>query len=92
MGTEVTLRFGTFCDSSEFDKFGVVLEGSAIGAQKTETDIMVKNVATYGGLLLVVAGLIGLVAPGLIGMQPSAAHNIVHILSGALALYFGLKI
>lgn len=53
---------------------------------------MVKNVATYGGLLLVVAGLIGLIAPGLISMQPSAAHNIVHVLSGALALYFGLKI
>ena len=53
---------------------------------------MVKNVATYGGLLLVVAGLIGLVAPGLINMQPSPLHNIVHVLSGALALYFGLRI
>ena len=53
---------------------------------------MVKNVATYGGLLLVVGGLIGLVAPGLLGMQGSVAHNLIHVLSGAMALYFGLKI
>ena len=53
---------------------------------------MVKNVATYGGLLLVVGGLIGLVAPGLLGMQESVAHNLIHVLSGAMALYFGLKI
>ena len=53
---------------------------------------MVKNIATYGGLLLVLGGLIGLIAPGLLGMQASAGHNLVHLLSGALALYFGLKI
>jgi hypothetical protein len=53
---------------------------------------MVKYVATYGGLLLVLGGLIGLVGPGLLGMQASAAHNLVHVLSGTLAFYFGLKI
>ena len=53
---------------------------------------MVKKTATFGGLLLVVAGLIGLIAPGLLGMQPSVAHNLVHLVSGALALYLGLKL
>jgi hypothetical protein len=57
-----------------------------------ESNVMVKQIATFGGLLLVVAGLIGLLAPGLLGMQPSAGHNIVHVVSGAMALYFGLKI
>jgi hypothetical protein len=39
-----------------------------------------------------VAGLIGLVAPGLIGMHPSMAHNTVHVMSGAVGLYFGLRL
>ena len=53
---------------------------------------MVKKTATFGGLLLVVAGLIGLVAPGLIGMHPSVTHNLVHLVSGAISLFFGLKL
>jgi uncharacterized membrane protein len=53
---------------------------------------MVKKAATYGGIFLVVGALIGLVAPGLIGMHPSVPHNIVHFVSGAIALYFGVKL
>jgi len=53
---------------------------------------MVKKTATFGGLLLVVAALIGLVAPGLIAMHPSVVHNLVHLVSGAMALFFGLKL
>jgi hypothetical protein len=53
---------------------------------------MVKKTATFGGLALVLAGLIGLAAPGLLGMHPSVVHNLVHLLCGALALFLGLKI
>jgi hypothetical protein len=52
---------------------------------------MVKNTATIGGILLILAGLVGFAAPSLMGMHLSTAHNIVHLVSGAIALYFGLK-
>jgi uncharacterized protein DUF4383 len=52
---------------------------------------MVARTTTFGGALLVVLGLVGFVAPGFMGMQLSVAHNIVLLLSGAVALYFGLK-
>jgi hypothetical protein len=53
---------------------------------------MVKKIATFGGLSLIVFGLIGLCDPSRIGMQPSVVHNLVHLVSGAAALYLGLKI
>jgi len=37
-----------------------------------------------------VTGLLGFIAPGFMGMHLSAAHNVVLLLSGALAIYFGL--
>jgi len=53
---------------------------------------MIKKIATFGGLSLIVLGLIGLCAPSWIGIQPSVFHNLVHLVSGAAALYFGLKL
>ncbi len=53
---------------------------------------MIKIIATVGGLMLVAAGLIGLIMPGLVGMSPSFAHDSVHLPSGGLAFFFGLKI
>jgi len=61
-------------------------------SQKRKTSFMVKKTATFGGLALVLAGLIGLAAPRLLGMHPSVVHNLVHLLCGALALFLGLKI
>ena len=37
-----------------------------------------------------VVGLLGFIAPGFMGMHLSAAHNVLFLLSGALAIYFGL--
>src|SRR5438445_1591394 len=54
------------------------------------TNIVVTKTATFGGALLVVVGLLGFIAPGFMGMHLSAAHNVVLLLSGALAIYFGL--
>jgi len=43
------------------------------------------------GVVLVLAGVLGFVVPGLFGMHLSGLHNAIHIVSGLLALYFGLK-
>jgi hypothetical protein len=52
---------------------------------------MAKTVATLLGVLFILVGLIGFVAPGLLGAHFSTAHNLVHLISGAVSLYFGLK-
>lgn len=59
----------------------------------------VTSWATVAGLVLLAAGLIGFLNTPLIGPQDNAlvradnVHNIVHLLTGAVALYiaFGLK-
>jgi hypothetical protein len=52
--------------------------------------IMAKTVATIMGVVFLLVGIMGFVAPGVGGFHLSTAHNLVHIISGALALYFGL--
>jgi hypothetical protein len=51
---------------------------------------MAKTVATILGAAFVLVGIVGFIAPDMMGKHLSAAHNIVHLVSGALALYFGL--
>jgi len=51
---------------------------------------MAKTVTKILGVVFLLVGLAGFVAPGILGMHLSMAHNIVHLISGALALYFGL--
>jgi hypothetical protein len=55
------------------------------------TNNMVTKTTTFGGALLVVTGLLGFIAPGFMGMHLTAAHNVLLLFSGALAIYFGLK-
>ena len=50
-----------------------------------------KRIATIVGVFFLLAGLLGFAAPGVMGMHLTPLHNLIHILSGALALYFGLK-
>jgi hypothetical protein len=53
---------------------------------------MAKTVATIMGVVFIVAGLVGFVSNDLLGFHLTAFHNAgVHILSGAVSLYFGLK-
>lgn len=52
---------------------------------------MAKTVATLLGVLFILVGLIGFLAPGFLGAHLSVAHNLVHLISGAVSLYFGLK-
>lgn len=50
---------------------------------------MAKTLCRLLGIVFILVGIIGFIAPGLLGMHLSLAHNLVHIISGALALYFG---
>ena len=52
---------------------------------------MAKTVATILGIGFILAGILGFVAPGVLGLHTSAAHNVIHLVSGAAALYLGLK-
>lgn len=51
---------------------------------------MAKTVATILGAAFILIGLLGFVSPGLMGMHLTLTHNLIHLISGALALYFGL--
>ena len=52
---------------------------------------MTKTILSIIGTLFVVIGIAGFVSPGLGGTHLSPAHNAIHLVSGALALWFGLK-
>lgn len=48
-------------------------------------------VCMVGGSVLMLIGLAGFVAPNLFGMQLTWAHNLIHIIAGAAALYYGMN-
>src|SRR5437588_5026427 len=50
---------------------------------------MAKTVAKILGIVFILVGIVGFVAPTLLGAHLSPLHNIVHLISGAIALYFG---
>ena len=50
---------------------------------------MAKLVCKILGVVFLLVGVAGFVAPGMLGTHLSLAHNLVHIISGAIALYFG---
>lgn len=51
---------------------------------------MAKTLSTLLGVVFILVGIIGFIVPGFLGTHLSLAHNLVHIISGAVALYFGL--
>lgn len=50
---------------------------------------MAKTVCKILGVGFLLLGLIGFVAPTLLGLHLTPTHNVVHIVSGAIALYLG---
>lgn len=52
---------------------------------------MAKTVCTVLGIAFLLIGLIGFVAPGFLGTHLSVTHNAIHFVSGAAALYLGLR-
>ncbi len=51
---------------------------------------MAKTICTVLGIVFILVGIAGFVVPNLLGAHLSFAHNIIHLLSGAVALYLGL--
>ena len=52
---------------------------------------MAKTIATILGIGFLLVGILGFVAPGILGMHLSPAHNVVHLVTGAVSLFLGLK-
>ena len=50
---------------------------------------MAKTICKILGVVFILVGILGFLAPGMMGMHLSLMHNLVHLVSGALALYFG---
>lgn len=48
-----------------------------------------QKVCINGGFAFIIVGLVGVVIPGILGLHLSVLHNLIHILSGALALWCG---
>src|SRR5262245_20163148 len=51
--------------------------------------VMAKAICKVLGVVFLIVGLLGFVSPNLLGMRLSGIHNIIHLISAALALYFG---
>ncbi|HYJ45926.1 MAG TPA: DUF4383 domain-containing protein [Pyrinomonadaceae bacterium] len=52
---------------------------------------MAKTICKLLGVVFLLVGLIGFVKPDLLGAHLTLAHNLVHIVSGIIALYFGFS-
>src|SRR5215475_922135 len=50
---------------------------------------MAKTVCKILGVVFLLVGVCGFALPHLLGAHLSPAHNLVHIVSGIVALYFG---
>jgi hypothetical protein len=50
---------------------------------------MAQTLCKVAGVIFLIAGLAGFAMPTLLGFHLTAIHNVIHILTGALALYFG---
>ncbi|MFP5247742.1 MAG: DUF4383 domain-containing protein [Thermoanaerobaculia bacterium] len=52
---------------------------------------MANRVATVLGLGFLLVGIIGFLVPGFLGAHLTLAHNIIHLVTGAVSLWIGLK-
>lgn len=52
---------------------------------------MAKTVATLVGVVFILVGIVGFFSPNLLGAHLGKAHNLVHLVSGGVSLYLGMK-
>jgi len=52
---------------------------------------MANRIATILGIGFLLVGIIGFVSPNILGMHLTLAHNLVHLVTGAVSLWIGLK-
>ena len=50
---------------------------------------MAKITSTLIGIVFLLVGILGYVMPGFAGAHLNPVHNLIHLVSGVLALYFG---
>jgi hypothetical protein len=50
---------------------------------------MAKTICKILGVVFLLVGVVGFASQGLLGAHLTPPHNVVHILSGVVALYFG---
>jgi len=50
---------------------------------------MAKKLSLLIGIVFILVGIAGFVLPNLLGTHLSLAHNLIHLISGAVAIYFG---
>ena len=50
---------------------------------------MAKTVCKILGVVFLLVGVVGFASPGLLGAHLTPIHNVVHIVSGVVALYLG---
>ena len=54
-------------------------------------EIMAKTIALLLGIVFILAGLTGFVAPGILGFHLMPVHNVLHLVTGAVSIYLALK-
>ena len=52
---------------------------------------MAKTIATLLGAVLILVGLVGFATDNFLGAHLTKPHNIVHLLTGAISLFIGLR-
>ncbi len=52
---------------------------------------MAKTVCKILGVVFLIVGVVGFIKPDLLGAHLTPAHNLVHLLSGAVAVYLGFS-
>jgi len=52
---------------------------------------MAKTIAMIIGVVFILVGLVGFVSHNFLGTHLSLAHNLIHLISGAVSLYLGLQ-
>ncbi|HMF55879.1 MAG TPA: DUF4383 domain-containing protein [Pyrinomonadaceae bacterium] len=52
---------------------------------------MAKTICKLLGVVFLLVGVVGFIMPGFLGTHLSLAHNLVHIISGIIALYLGFS-
>lgn len=52
---------------------------------------MTRPIAALLGFLFIIAGIAGFVSPGMLGLHLSPAHNLIHLVSGLLTLYYVMQ-
>jgi hypothetical protein len=71
------------------DDFAQMLNSSPPG--RAGGNNMMRTVSNVLGVLFILVGLVGFASHNLMGMHLNTTHNVIHLVTGALSLYFGIK-